>query len=175
MLLRAKLMMIVGVAVATMMLGFWLYYKNTQKRLQEAAAENARQAIQIQEQKAIQEQMEKDIKKGNELRQEVNKAMQQTQRSIDDMRAKFTPRTDPATGQTVTLGQKAVEKTDTVERAVNRGTFDQLRCFELVTGSPLTEEERNGTKTNSLCPEMLAPAKPARPAKSGDTKSPDAK
>ena len=53
MLLRAKLMMIVGVAVATMMLGFWLYYKNTQKRLQEAAAENARQAIQIQEQKAI--------------------------------------------------------------------------------------------------------------------------
>ena len=175
MLLKAKLMMVVGVAMATMILGFWLYYRSTQKRLQEAAAENARQAIQIQEQKAIQEQMEKDIKKGNELRQEVNKAMQQTQRSIDDMRAKFTPRTDPATGQTVTLGQKAVEKTDTVERAVNRGTFDQLRCFELLTGSPLTEEERNGTKTNSLCPELLAPAKTPQPGKPGTVKPAAAK
>ena len=172
MLIKAKLMLIVGVAMATMMLGFWLYYRNTQQRLQEAAAENSRQAIQIEEQKAVQEQMEKDIQQGNELRQEVNKAVQQTQRSIDDMRSKFTPRTDSATGQTVTLGQKAVEKTDTVERAVNRGTYDQLRCFELLTGSPLTEEERNGTKTNSLCPDLLAPAKPI---KSGNTKSPSSK
>ena len=147
--------MIVGVAVATMMLGFWLYYKNTQKRLQEAAQQNAQQAVQIQEQKAIQEQMQKDIQKGNQLRQEVNKTFQQTQRSIDDMRTKFTPRTDPATGQTVTLGEKAVEKTDTVERAVNRGTYDQLRCFELLTGSPLTEEERNGKIGRASCRERV--------------------
>ena len=75
MLIKAKLMLIVGVAMATMMLGFWLYYRNTQQRLQEAAAENSRQAIQIEEQKAVQEQMEKDIQQGNELRQEVNKLL----------------------------------------------------------------------------------------------------
>lgn len=166
MFLRAKLMMIVGVAAAVMILGFWLYYRSTQKRLEEAAAENARQAIEIQEQKAVREQMEKDIKKGNELRQDVNRVMQQTQRSIDDMRSKFTPRTDSQTGQTVTLGQKAVEKTDTIERAVNRGTYEQLRCFELLTGSPLTEEERNGTKTNSLCSDLLSQSIPSKPTDS---------
>jgi hypothetical protein len=39
--------------------------------------------------------------------------------------------------------------------AVNHGTSDQLRCFELVTGSQLTEEEKNGKKKNSICPELL--------------------
>lgn len=166
MFLRAKLMMIVGVAVATMLLGFWLYYRNTQQKLQEAAEENTRQAIQIQEQKAVKEQMEKDIARGNELRRDVNRVMQNTQRSIEDMRSKFAPRVDTSTGQTVTLGQKAVEKTEVVERAVNRGTYDQLRCFELVTGSPLTEEERNGTKTNSICLDLLVEIRASQSAAS---------
>ena len=48
MLLRAKLMAMVGVGIAVMVLGFWLYYKNSQKRLSEAAAQNAQQQIQIQ-------------------------------------------------------------------------------------------------------------------------------
>lgn len=155
MLLRAKLMAMVGVGIAVMVLGFWLYYKNTQKRLSEAAAQNAQQQIQIQQQQAIQEQMQKDIAKGAALRQNVTRQMAQTQRSVDDMRAKFVPRQDPITGQTVTLGVRAVEKTDTVERAVNRGTFDQLRCFELTTGSPLSDDEKSGRVTNSLCPELL--------------------
>jgi hypothetical protein len=155
MLLRAKLMAMVGVGIAVMVLGFWLYYKNSQKRLSEAAAQNAQQQIQIQQQQAIQKQMQQDITKGAELRQTVTRQMVQTQRSVDDMRAKFVPRQDSSTGQPVTLGARAVEKTDTVERAVNRGTFDQLRCFELTTGSALTDDEKSGKVSNSLCPELL--------------------
>jgi septal ring factor EnvC (AmiA/AmiB activator) len=164
MLLRAKLMMIVGVAVATMVLGFWLYYRNTQKRLQEAAAENARQEVMIQEQKAIREEIEKNIEESRQIRQDVNKQIQKTQRSVDDIRGKFTPRTNPETGVTTTIGQAAVEKTESIERAVNRGTQDQLRCFELLSGNPLTEEERNGKKTNSLCPDLLAQPAAVKPA-----------
>jgi type II secretory pathway pseudopilin PulG len=152
-------MAIVGVTVAVMILGFWFYYKNTQKRLEEASAAAARQEMIIEQQKAIQEQIQKDIEHGNQLRQEVNRTMQQTQRSVDDMRSKFTPHIDLETGKSSTLGQAAVEKTDTIQKAVNRGTYDQLRCFELITGSPLSEDERNGKKTNNICPELLiAPA-----------------
>lgn len=160
MFLRAKLMAIVGVGLAVMLLGFWIYYKSSQKRLEQQAAELARKEVEIAEQKAVREQMEKDIKRATELRGEVNRTMQRTQQSIDDMRTRMAPRTNPVTGQTTSLGKAAVEKTDTIERAVNRGTLDQLRCFELLTGSPLSEGERNGKITNSLCPDLLAQPKP---------------
>lgn len=161
MFLRAKLMAIVGVALAVMLLGFWMYYRNSQKRLEAQAAEIARKEVEVAQQKAINDQMTKDIQQATQLRGEVNRAMQQTQRSIDDMRTRMAPRTNPVTGQSSSLGKAAVEKTDTIERAVNRGTLDQLRCFELLTGSPLTEGERNGKITNSLCPDLLAQPKPA--------------
>lgn len=161
MMLKAKLMAIVGVALAVMLLGFWLYYKNSQKRLEQQAAELARKEVEVAQQKAINDQMTKDIQQATQLRGEVNRTMQRTQQSIDDMRIRLAPRTDPVTGQSSSLGKAAVEKTDTIERAVNRGTLDQLRCFELLTGSPLTEGERNGKITNSLCPDLLAQPKPA--------------
>ena len=71
MFMRAKLMAIVGVGLAVMMLGFWLYYRSSQKKLQEQAAEIARKEIEVEQQKAIREQIEKDIKKATELRGEV--------------------------------------------------------------------------------------------------------
>lgn len=161
MLLKAKLMAIVGVALAVMLLGFWIYYKNSQKRLEQQAAELARKEVEVAQQKAINDQMTKDIQQATQLRGEVNRTMQRTQQSIDDMRTRMAPRTNPVTGQSSSLGKAAVEKTDTIERAVNRGTLDQLRCFELLTGSPLTEGERNGKITNSLCPDLLVQPKPA--------------
>jgi len=160
MFLRAKLMALVGVGLAVMLLFFWLYYKNSQRRLQEQSAEIARQQVEVAEQKAIREQMDKDIKRATELRNGVNSSMQRTQQSVEEMRTRLAPRTNPVTGQTSSLGKAAVEKTDTIERAVNRGTLDQLRCFELLTGSPLSEGERNGKITNSLCPDLLAQPQP---------------
>ena len=167
MLLRAKLMIVAGVLASSMLLGFWIHYRGIQKKLHDAVTENAQQAVQIAEQKAVQAQMEKDIHKNAEAQQNFNKSIQQAQRSIDTMRDKFTPRTDAATGQTTTLGQRAVEKTDSIERAVNRGTYNQLRCFEIQTGSPLTEEERNGTKLNTICPELFTAPSVVKPGSTG--------
>ena len=42
-----------------------------------------------------------------------------------------------------------------VEREANVLMRETNRCNELVTGSPLTEQERNGQTTNSVCPELL--------------------
>jgi hypothetical protein len=152
---RFKLTAILSVVLCALVCGFWIHYKNTQQHLKEALEANAQQQVQIQEQKAAQDLIQKDINKGNQLRQLVNSQMVQAQRSVDDMRAKFEAHPDPTTGQTTTLGQQAVEKTDTVERAINRGTADQLRCFELVSGTPPTDEEKAGKKPNSFCPELL--------------------
>lgn len=42
-----------------------------------------------------------------------------------------------------------------IETMINRGTRDALRCNELITGSPLTPEEKNGIIVNTICPELL--------------------
>jgi hypothetical protein len=53
------------------------------------------------------------------------------------------------------LGLLAAEKPDSIERAVNRGTVNAGRCFELLSGAELSEEEKNakdGIAFNKECP-----------------------
>jgi hypothetical protein len=38
---------------------------------------------------------------------------------------------------------------------VNRGTKDALRCNELITGAPLTTEEKSGKVKNGICDELI--------------------
>src|SRR6056300_820829 len=59
------------------------------------------------------------------------------------------------------LGLLAVEKTESIERAINRGTVNAGRCFELLSGAELTEEEKNakdGKTFNKECPWLWAPS-----------------
>lgn len=149
-------MAISGVFLAVILLGFWFYYQNSQKRLEQQAAELARKDTEIAEQKAALKQIEQDIKQAATLRGDVNRSMQRTQQIIEDMRTRLAPRLDPVTGRTITLGKAAVEQTTSMEGAVNRDILDHLRCFELLSGSPLSEGERNGKIINSFCPELLA-------------------
>jgi hypothetical protein len=53
------------------------------------------------------------------------------------------------------LGLLAAERPDSIERAINRGTRNAGRCFELLSGAILTEDERNATDGESFnkeCP-----------------------
>lgn len=55
----------------------------------------------------------------------------------------------------IDLGLLAAERPDSIERAVNRGTVNAGRCFEILSGSPLTEEELNAEDAESFnkeCP-----------------------
>ena len=53
------------------------------------------------------------------------------------------------------LGLLAAAKPASIERAVNRGTANAGRCFELLSGATLTDSEKeaeNGDKFNKECP-----------------------
>lgn len=55
----------------------------------------------------------------------------------------------------IDLGLIASTKPDSIERAINRGTTNAGRCFEILSGSPLTEEEKNAPDAqtfNKECP-----------------------
>lgn len=59
------------------------------------------------------------------------------------------------------IGQLAVEKPDLMERLVNRGTVNALRCIELATGAPLNEKEKSAKtplEANRECPSLINPS-----------------
>ena len=54
----------------------------------------------------------------------------------------------------------AEQKPRLIDKIVDKGTKDVLRCLEIVSGSPLTEEEINVTKkskANTTCPDIANP------------------
>lgn len=58
------------------------------------------------------------------------------------------------------LGFLAANKPQLVENVINNATDAVLRCFEIASGSPLTEEERAATlpsQINRECPELANP------------------
>jgi hypothetical protein len=58
------------------------------------------------------------------------------------------------------LGALAEAKPGLVENIINRGSANVGRCFEILSGSPLTESERAATKKsqiNSSCPDIANP------------------
>ena len=58
------------------------------------------------------------------------------------------------------LGALAEAKPGLVQKLVNKGSANAARCFEILTGSPLSESERAATKKseiNSSCPDIANP------------------
>jgi len=59
----------------------------------------------------------------------------------------------------------AEKKPGLIKKIVNKGTANVGRCFEILSGSPLTEKEINATKKsqiNSSCPDIANPSYEAK-------------
>lgn len=126
-------------------IGYW-YYNNTQERIATLTANNAKleTATQLQEQ-AI-ESLQADYAAAQEENRRINEAYAEIRRQNDRLSNKLAD---------MDLGLLAAERPDSIERAVNRGTVNAGRCFELLSGAPLTEEELNATSGESFnkeCP-----------------------
>lgn len=64
------------------------------------------------------------------------------------------------------LGYLAANKPKLVENIIDRAADNINRCFEIATGSPLTEAEKNATlpsEINTECPELANPKYKAKP------------
>lgn len=59
------------------------------------------------------------------------------------------------------LATKALSNPTATEMAINKGTANAIRCMEIVSGSPLTEAEKNANtieQINKECPDLANPA-----------------
>jgi hypothetical protein len=77
---------------------------------------------------------------------------------VENIRVKFN-KTSDLLGQR-DIGTLAVAKPRPVGKILTKGTKNVFRCFELVSGAPLTEKETNAEKPsqlNSSCPSVANP------------------
>ncbi len=116
-----------------------------------AIAENNARALEsaTQQQNALIESMKKDIVAIQQTNAELNATVEKQRQDVSTLSNKFSKRD---------FGALAAEKPAVVERLVNRGTVNALRCMELASGAPLTEAEKNAKtpmEANRECPSLI--------------------
>ena len=142
-------MRLAGILLVVIMImggiGYW-YYNDTQKRMEILQQNNAQLNVAVQTNEATITQMQADYASQQAELTRINAEYAAIRRQNSILASKLAD---------MDLGLLAAQKPDSIERAVNRGTLNAGRCFEILSGSPLTESELNATDGetfNKECP-----------------------
>ena len=151
-----KIFLILGVLAGIG--GGYMYVKNLKADLAVSEANNMKLEQSVADQKAVIEQVQADFKQ----QQEISKKLQETNltlaKELRDTEEKFNKVN--ASGKKRDVGALALKKAKIMEKVINKGTANANRCFEIATGSPLTEKEKNATKKSQINPECPSIANP---------------
>ena len=151
--LKAIVALIIVLVVAG---GFW-YVTGLRADLA-VSQENARKMTEaVEKQQEAIAQMQAEQQKIKELNNELNTTIKLQNKDMENLKDRFST---GANGEKRDFGKAAAKKPASLERAVNRGTVNALRCLEIASGSPLTEAEKNATKPSEInreCPSLANP------------------
>ena len=126
-------------------IGYW-YYNDTQAKLAILQENNAKLNIAVQTNEETINSLQADYAAIQAENTRINAEYAAIRRQNSILAGKLAD---------MDIGLIASQRPDSIERAVNRGTLNAGRCFEILSGSPLTEEERNATDGESFnkeCP-----------------------
>ena len=140
--IRPALMLLsVGAVVAGL-----LYVQNLQKDLENAIATNTGLEIANAAAQSAIEELESDYSRIQQQLSRVNTEFAEARAQNTQLRNRLSEHD---------LGMLAENRPESVERIINRATDNAGRCFEILSGSQLTEEEQNATSGNQFnreCP-----------------------
>jgi chromosome segregation ATPase len=126
-------------------MGYW-YYTNSQAKIAVLTENNAKLETAIALNEDAIASLQANYAAAQEETRRINQVYAEIRRQNDRLANRLSD---------IDLGLLASEKPDSIERAINRGTANAGRCFELLSGSPLTEREQNATSGESFnkeCP-----------------------
>ena len=138
--------------------GGFMYVKNLKADLAVSEANNMKLEESVAEQKAVIEQVQADFKKQQEISKKLQEVNSTLAKELKDTEEKFNKVN--ASGKKRDVGNLAIKKSKIIEKVINKGTANANRCFEIATGSPLTEKEKNATKKSQVNPECPSIANP---------------
>jgi len=107
----------------------------------------------VESQKKLIEQQKKDFEDIMQANKQLNVLVQGLKKDFDDLDQRFNKG-----GRD--LGKVAIDRTDAIERIVNKATEKAARCIELASGAKHTEAELKATKKseiNTECPSIANP------------------
>lgn len=144
------------VIVVLFSIGFW-WITGLREELAVSQANTEKLAEAVEQQQAALEQMRIEQEQIRAITKSVNDQITRQNNDVNALRDRFNR---AANGQQRDWGKAAAEKPAAVERAVNRGSTNALRCLEIASGAPLTEAEKNATKPEEINKECPAIANP---------------
>lgn len=135
-----------GIVMAVMTGGFYWYYNSSQATIANLNQDKAALSLSVNTQSETIEFMEDNMRRINEqltiTNNELSQARSQNRELVDRLGRHE-------------IGALARARPGLVERTINNATAQVGRCFELLTGAPLNERERNAQTArefNSECP-----------------------
>mgnify|MGYP003130580303 FL=1 len=157
MFMAIKMLMVV--AVVGGLGGGVAYVYKVKADLATSEANNAKLESSVEEQKAVIAQQALDMDNIRVAMKEQEELAKKLNASIEDLRDKF--HKVNASGKKRDIGNLAEKKPKLMQRAINRGTKNALRCMEIAMGADLTEKEKNAVKKSQINPECPDIANPA--------------
>lgn len=143
------------VAIATLFIvlvgSFYWYYKSSQATIATLTANNAKLEIAIQTNEKTIKSLQNDINLLNKTYADLFKKFNAADQDNQRLRDKLSEHD---------LGYLAEKKPGLVESIINKATQDANRCFEIMSGSTLTDSEKKATKPseiNTQCPSIANP------------------
>jgi len=136
--------------------GLW-YAMNLKAELATSEANNKILEKSLSDQSAVIEQMRVDIAQIQSINEEVNAELGRQRQEVNNLINKFNVN---AKGESRDIGKIAVKKPRAMEKLINRGTKNALRCLEIATGAERTEKEINAKKESEInreCPTLANP------------------
>tara|TARA_B100001248_G_scaffold251106_1_gene225859 strand:+ start:494 stop:973 length:480 start_codon:yes stop_codon:yes gene_type:complete len=145
-------MIMVGVLVAGIA-GAGFYVMKLQKDNAILKANQIKLEQSVESQKKVIEKQKADFGQILEANKKMNALVNNLQKDLADLDKRFTKG-----GRD--FGKVALEKTKVIEKIINSGSDNVLRCVEISMGAPLTDKEKNATKKSEInreCPTIANP------------------
>lgn len=152
-MILGKIKLIIIMAAITGVVGFgaWKYYQYTQEQIGIYRENAAKAELAQQASEAAVKAIQKDLVEVQAQYTSVSDDFKIANSRVDKLETKLSEHE---------LGDLAQAKPKLIERIVDKGTKDVLRCYEILTGSPLTEKEIAATKksqANTTCSDVANP------------------
>jgi|TARA_B110000196_G_C21107132_1_gene645783 cell division protein FtsB len=153
-----KLALIMLIVTGVMGSGFYWYYQDSQAKLAILHENNAKLETAVVSQKEAIQQLEDDVEFAASIAKTTSVSLEAARKQVSVIERKFN-KTSKLLGER-SIGKLALAKPRPVRKIINKGTNDVFRCFEIISGSILTEKELNAEKksqTNTNCPGIANP------------------
>ena len=145
------MILILTVVIGAVGFGAWKYYQYTQEQIRIYAVNAATAELAQQEAEAAVESLKRDMVEIQQQFTVVSKKFEVAKGRVSALENKLSEHE---------IGDLAQKKPKLIEKIIDKGTQDVLRCYEILTGSPLTDEEiavTKNSKENTTCPDVANP------------------